>query len=382
MKKILILSREFPPGPGGIGTQAYYLAKILKAQGYEITVICSQGYAPEKEIEGFNNSQIFKIIRLHKTFPRFLKYLKGFLLVSRMIKNLAPDVIIASGDLMVYLAAAMSLKHKIRWIAIEHGNIPSFSLEFFIKRFALIRAAAVVCVSNYIQKQLEDRGYKIRKYKVIHNGVDRDLFRVLWHNETQELKRNLGLEKSRILLTVGNLTWRKGQDIVIKALPYILKEFPDTHYLIAGLPTNKEKLIHIAKGLCVENRVHFLGVVDKNLLVNLYNCCDIFVMTSRHVKYEFEGYGIAVAEAALCGKPAVVAKNCGLTEAIAEGETGLVVPENDEINTAKAVISLFKDDAFRIKMGENALKRAQREQRWEQRVAEYEALFKDILLEE
>ncbi len=73
---------------------------------------------------------------------------------------------------------------------------------------------------------------------------------------------------------------------------------------------------------------------------------DVFVMTSRHANDgDFEGYGIAVIEAALCGTPAVVSDNAGLVEAISPGTTGLTVPPDDPAATSNAILSLLGDDA-------------------------------------
>ena len=74
------------------------------------------------------------------------------------------------------------------------------------------------------------------------------------------------------------------------------------------------------------------------------NACDLFVMTSRNTADgDFEGYGIAVIEAALCGKPAVVSAGSGLGEAIVAGETGVLVREDDPPDTARAIAELLAD---------------------------------------
>ena len=70
--------------------------------------------------------------------------------------------------------------------------------------------------------------------------------------------------------------------------------------------------------------MHFLGRLESESLVKYVNACDLFMMTSRHTSTgDFEGYGIAVVEAAFCGKPAVVSRNSGLAEAIVDGGPGL-----------------------------------------------------------
>ena len=91
-----------------------------------------------------------------------------------------------------------------------------------------------------------------------------------------------------------------------------------------------------------------------------------------------EGYGIVVQEAALCGVPAVVSRDCGLTEAIREGETGVSVPPDDPEATAAAIIALLDDDAARQRMGRRARELAACVT-WADRVADYDRLLREVL---
>jgi phosphatidylinositol alpha-1,6-mannosyltransferase len=140
------------------------------------------------------------------------------------------------------------------------------------------------------------------------------------------------------------------------------------------------RLEQLARQLGVEKNIHFLGRVDPSRLVTAYNACDLFAMTSRlSADGDAEGYGIAVIEAALCGRPAVVSGGSGLAEAVIDGETGLHVPENDPPAVAEAILCLLSNDAMRLQMGEQARERALREQTWQSRVALYDDLLRNIL---
>jgi len=182
------------------------------------------------------------------------------------------------------------------------------------------------------------------------------------------------------MLTVGNVTERKGQHVVIRALPYILREVPNVHYLIAGLPTMKEQFRALAAALGVADHVHFLGRVPQEDLPLLMNACDAFVMTSVNTPSgDVEGYGIAVVEAALCGKPAVVSDRTGLAEAVLDRVTGLVVPQNDPKQTAEALITLLTDEFLRQRLGAAAKQRALAEQTWSARAKAYDLVLRKYL---
>jgi phosphatidylinositol alpha-1,6-mannosyltransferase len=247
-------------------------------------------------------------------------------------------------------------------------------------RWAYSRPRAVICVSEYARRRMLALGARPPRAEVITNGADEHAFRPLDAPIPQALRRQWGLDGAQILLTVGSLTERKGQEVVIRALPAILAARPAVHYVMAGLPQIQEKLERLADELGVRSQVHFLGRVDQETLVAAYNACDVFVMTSRHSSDgDAEGYGIAVIEAALCGRPAVVSGESGLAEAVAHGQTGLLVPENDPQATAQAILRLLGDDELRAQLGRQARQRALNEQTWSSRAARYDRLLRQIL---
>lgn len=377
--RVLFVSSEFPPGPGGIGTQAYQLARHLTQIGWETVVVTPQDYASDEEIGIFNQRQSFQIIRLRLVRKGLIKVLYRLGMIYCSIRMHRPELLFATGDRAVLLTVGLAKYYRLPWIAIEHGCIPVTAWERGLKRWSFQQASAVVCVSQYAQQRLFSQGIQPQRIKVIPNGADHIQFKILPSQAVKDFQASRGLEGAYLLLTVGNVTERKGQDTVIRALPFVLKEMPNTHYLMVGLPTQKDDFMRIALQLNVADQVHFIGVTDADTLVYYLNCCDVFVMTSRHIVSEFEGYGIAVVEAALCGKPCVVSGNSGLTEAIIDGETGLVVPEDDETQTARAILSLLRDKQRRQRMGEAGRERALREQTWEQRAREYDTLLRSLL---
>jgi len=149
--RLLILSTEFPPGPGGIGTHAYQLATGLTKRGWEVVVLTPQDYASEEEILSFNSSQPFPIVRL-RHYPGSLP--EGLYRLSVLIRwfyRWSPDVSIASGERAVWLMALVAPRMKRPWVAVGHGT--EFGVksgwERYLTRWAFERASIVVAVSNY-----------------------------------------------------------------------------------------------------------------------------------------------------------------------------------------------------------------------------------------
>jgi phosphatidyl-myo-inositol dimannoside synthase len=378
----LILTSEFPPGPGGLGTHAWQLARHLHKLGWEITVVASQDYASVEEINNFNHSQPFPIISIasHPLPP--MRFVKRWRVVSAWLNQNKPDVIIASGSRSVWMTAALSNRFHLTWIAVGHGSeltvkTPARKL---ITRWAFQKANGVICVSGFTKQQMNKSGIVANKTCVIPNGADPDVFQILPAKEIESFRARLGFADAKLILTVGNVTERKGQDVVIRALPEVIKEMPNAHYIIVGLPTRKKELLDLSRGLEVSEHVHFFERVNNEELLRFFNSCDVFVMTSRMTSDgDFEGYGIAVVESALCGKPSVVSGNSGLAEAVLDGETSFVVPENDERATAKAIIQILKNEEICRKMGEKARRYAITEQTWANRIIHYDQFLREIL---
>ncbi len=382
MRRLLILSTEFPPGPGGIGTHAFSLAKHLQRRGWAVAVLSPQDYTSTEEIQEFNRDHPFPIRRLRHLPWMPVEGLYRLAVLAHWLRRWRPDVILATGAQSVWLMASVSRWVRVPWLAVGHGT--EFGVthprERWLTRWAFGRADGVVCVSQFTRQQMKRIGAQPKSVWVIPNGAEAERFRRLSNGEIRSFRKSLGLEKAFLLLTVGNVTRRKGQDIVVKALSLVLQEAPHVHYLIVGLPTLGERLLQMASELGVQDNVHLLGRLDDTTLVQAYNACDLFVMTSRYTRDgDFEGYGIAVVEAALCGKPAVVSGDSGLAEAVIDGETGLVVSPEDPEATAAAILQLVRDPELRTRMGQAAYRRARDEQTWERRAAEYEAVLLGIL---
>lgn len=372
--RLLLLSSEFPPGPGGIGTHAYNVALHLHQLGWDVEVLTRQDHLADDDVTRFNRAQPFHVTRLRAVSSLPGEVAHRTRVITQAIRRWKPDVVLASGQRMVWLAAAILPVYRQPFVAVGHGKEFSTSPASarHLTRWAFGRADQVICVSHYTWKKMRSIGIQPRGGCVIPNGADDQRFAAISAGDSQD-------QGEWRLLTVGNVTERKGQDIVIRALPSIVHRHPNLTYEMIGLPTLRDRLEQLASELGVEQHVRFSGYVDQDTLAQSLNKGDLFVMTSRHdTAGDFEGYGIAVVEAALCGKPAVVANNSGLAEAVIDGETGLVVPENDPQATADAILTLLSDDSLRLRMGRAAQARALREQTWQQRVTQYHEVLSQV----
>ena len=325
-KRILVLSSEFPPLPGGIGNHAYFLSKYLKKKGFEVTVVTD--HRSEIEDIEFDEKQSFKIFRIKRNkWTYFNRIKKAFYLAKRN------QIILCSGKFSLWLGAFLSsFFSSKRCVAVLHGSELK-SGGFFSQQFtkwSLQRFDSLIAVSEFTKKNALEINPKLQ-IQVINNGIEVSHFSNIKVNKQESLN----------LITVGNLTFRKGQQNMINALPFLKGIYPNIHYHCVGIPTEKEKFTALAKPLEVLENITFYGAlsdVEKNEMLAKSS---IFVMLSEHIKNDFEGFGIALLEANILGIPAIGSKDSGISDAIKNGYSGFLVNQHNPEEIEKAISEIM-----------------------------------------
>ena len=377
--RLLLCSTEFPPGPGGIATYCQQLASHLTEAGWQVEVVTPQAHATEIEIAEFNSSQPYGIVRQRPSHRRFGWALGRFDTLQRVAAQWNPDIIVGSGERAVWDAMIVARLVGCPYLAIGYGSefVQGATWRRMLTRYAFVRADSVIVISRYTQGLLEAAGIDALGVELVPPGADDEVFRP--GLDVTTLRERLNLPYGPVLLTVGAVKERKGHDVVIRALPKLVSEFPDLTYLIVGRPFLQPQLTVLATSLGVAKHVRFVGVVPQEELPDFYNLCDVFVMVSRRVEAgDVEGYGIAVMEAALCGKAAVVSRECGLEETVCNGQTGFLVAPEDASGTAEAIGRLFRDGDLRRRMGQAARTRAQTEGTWALRAQAFDRVLRSL----
>ncbi len=381
-KSVFIVSTEFLPGPGGIGSHAYQLAKELHKLGWQVTVFSEQGNCPDNEIEEFNRNSVFKVIRLFPTPSMALLLLKLFKLVWAAITQ-RPGVIIGTGKHGAWFAVLTGKLTFTKTALIGHGTefiVTMSDRSHKINNKVFTSADALIHVSAYTRHIAESIGVVNKNTHILHNGGDDELFYPLPAETIEKFKQEKGLAGQKVILTVGNVQPRKGHEFVIRAMPAIVKHIPNAHYYCVGPPTIKPYLESVTHEVGATSVVHFTGRVLKDELLLWVNACDVFVLTSVATDYgDVEGFGIVIIEAALCKKPAVVTSESGPGEAIIEGVTGLGVKEKDVMGIADKITTLLSDNTRRIEMGEKAYHNAKENLTWSKVVKKYDTILSALI---
>ncbi|MBR9859444.1 glycosyltransferase family 4 protein [bacterium] len=331
-RKALIISSEFPPLPGGIGNHAYHLSKQLAKSQFDVQVLTNS--------RGSTDEQRFKIdcknlgiqVKYLQRYYGLITYVFRFLSFTQAMSRLRKhDLLIASGKFSI-LALGI-LKTKARKLIVVHGTeIRQEGLNRTLFNQAFKRADIIVCVSNYSKKKLLEAFNNLEnKIEVINNGFEL---------ETElSIKSNTRSVAEQIqLITVGNMTKRKGQHNVIKALKYCKEKELDVIYHVIGIPTNQHELVKLAIDFNVQDQVIFHGTLSNNEKIKLLQDSDIFIMLSEELPNgDFEGFGIAILEANAIGLPAIGSRNSGIADAIDDGQSGILVDPHEPSDVCKAV---------------------------------------------
>lgn len=159
------------------------------------------------------------------------------------------------------------------------------------------------------------------------------------------------LDPGPTIVSVGRLTQEKGHRLLVEAMPRVLREVPEARLALCGQGPEEAALRARAGALGVAARVMFAGFAAD--VRPLLAAADVFAMPSL-----CEGLGVAALEAMAMGKPVVASDAGGLPEAVADGETGLVVPKGRVEPLAAALAALLSDPGRARQMGEAGRRRA------------------------
>jgi phosphatidylinositol alpha-1,6-mannosyltransferase len=313
---------------------AYHLAKHLEANAYAVAVIADERSDTGEEEQVFDGTLKFKVFRVAKQPLRLFMYVRRMVLLFSHIKT--ANVLIASGKFSLWSVAFGSLFFKRRTLAVIHGSEVNFKNMWLKKSVnaSLKRFKTLIAVSHYTNHLVSKIHSNI---VVIPNGIDIEGL------QTYSAQK-LPLTGTPKLVTVGNVTERKGQLNVIKQLPELLKHYPSLHYHCVGLPTQKAAFLEVVRALGVEDHVMFHGRVSYEQLRSFLKSSDIFVMLSSPTPTgDVEGFGIALLEANYFGLPCIGSKGCGIEDAIKEGASGRLIRYDDTDELLSAMQTILSD---------------------------------------
>ena len=338
MKKILLITSEFPPLPGGVGNHALNLALSMQKNDLEVIVVTdyrSKKIESEKE---FDDNLPFKILRIKRRKIIFISYLNKIFQVFKLIKHNKGIVIISSGRSSLWISGFFKMFFlDARSIAILHGSEINLSnkIKSAITNWSLKKFDDLIAVSNFTKNIALKKNASL-KVTVINNGFS--------FSKTNETNSELTIKGNPAIVTVGNVTKRKGQINVINALPLLKEQFPEIHYHVIGIPSERKKLELVIDNLTIRDSITFHGALSNDELNIILAQSKVFFMLSNYLNDgDFEGFGIAVLEANALGIPAIGSKNSGIADAIQDNFSGKLVNPHDSNEILMALSDIMNN---------------------------------------
>lgn len=359
MRSLLVSACYFPPQVGGI---SHLMSSVVSVLGPErVSCFVGASAASPAGVEVHRGVRVYRASFGASKVSRAMRL--GWILARENVRALQFASVGES-----YIALALRRWAGLPYVIWAHGNEIGYALTGNYPGLleGLHGASRVIAVSDYTARQVAATGVDRRRIEVINPGCETTRF----HPMTPEpavARRMLGERRhTPVILTVGGLVGRKGQDMVIRALPRIAEAVPNVTYLIAGDGPDRARLERLAESIGVRERVVFAGPVDDDDLAAVYALSDVFAMVSREQAggCDVEGFGLVFLEAAACGKPTVAGRSGGVPDAVCDERTGLIVDPVSVEDTAAAVGRLLTDRGLAATLGSNGREWVAREHRW------------------
>jgi phosphatidylinositol alpha-1,6-mannosyltransferase len=256
---------------------------------------------------------------------------------------------------------------KLPFIVSLHGYDVLAAQKTPWKKYWLLkilnRAKAIIVNSKFTESKVLKLGISANKITIVYpcpNIKPENLIPA----ERQALKTELELHGKKVLLSVGRLVPRKGFDKVIEALPEVIGQVPNLQYLIVGNGKYKDELEKSALKLKVLDHLTICEDIPDTNLPSYYDMADVFIMPARQIGSDVEGFGIVYLETNSFGKPVIAGKSGGASEAVLDGQTGVLVDPEDVSQIARAIINLMTNDEYAMKLGAQGKERVLKEFQW------------------
>ncbi len=366
--RVALITQDFPPDTGGIETYANELAKRLAQWCDDFTV-----YAPGVDGAGHDDQLFDFAVKRFGRFNSLLNFsLLPFLPNEVYRKNIEVcfhtqwQTVISSifaRQISGYPKKIFTAAHARELLYNPYENTPAS--PFFLRYRSRIfdQVDHWFPVSRYTRDILTEQGISDKESTVIRNGTDPDRF---YPFDASGLRRELGLENRKILLTITRLVQRKGIDDVIKVIDHIKEDIPEIAYVVVGQGPKEAALKEMVSRRNLESYVYFHGEVSHESLPRYYNMCDVFVMPSRTAEPDVEGFGIVFLEANACAKPVIGTDSGGIPDAVLDKETGLIINERDSDQLSRAIRWMLEEPQQADKLGRQGRKRVEQDLNWEE----------------
>jgi phosphatidylinositol alpha-1,6-mannosyltransferase len=373
VSRTLVVTNDFPPRHGGIETFVFALCQGLPPD--QVVVFTSK----KREQESFDAMLAYPVVRdgsqLLLPTPRVARR------AQQLLQRYDCDTVLygASAPLGLLASGLRSIEVR-RQIALTHGHEVWWARTPGTRRL-LRRIGEHTDALTYVSEWCRDRiapaltPQAAQRMRRLSPGVDVSRFHPGAGGAA--LRQRLGIPLDRpLIVCVGRIVARKGQDTLVRAMPTVLRRVREALLLIVGDGPYRKRVEALATASQVTSAVRFTGSVPGEDLPAYFDAADVFAMPcrARLRGLEAEAWGIVFLEAQACEVPVVVGNSGGAPESCLPEETGFVVDPVRPDDVAQSLVTLLEDDALRARMGKAARSWAE-QWNWASVVATLQALL-------
>jgi phosphatidylinositol alpha-1,6-mannosyltransferase len=365
LRKTFLITNDLGPRAGGI--ESFVLGLLERVEKNSVVILTStQSNSKEFDQDLYEKFGAIVIRDRSKVLlptPRVARKA-----VRIMKEHQASTIWFGAAAPLALLARKMRKAGAINIVALTHGH------EVWWAKIPIFRGAITKIsrdvdsltylgdfTKNAMMPAIQDKSKLVK----IAPGIDTD------HFAPSDIDLNLvekyKLQNRRVIVCVGRLVHRKGQDKLIEAMPQVLERFPDAVLLIVGQGPIKSMLDKLIRHHGIEHKVIFTGRINFADLPKYIQLGEVFAMPSRDRFFglEVEGLGIVYLEASACGVPVIVGKSGGAPDAVVKDKTGLVVDGTSPKEFADAICQVLANQEMAKQMGRQGRQWVVENWRWQ-----------------
>lgn len=336
---------------GGVDRYIRMLLKYLDKEKFENILVCSQDFR-EEDYRGLVDS--FEQIEMTRAIGG--NDLKAIKAVRNLIKRYNPDIVYAHSSKAGAIARVADIGLKNHCVYNPHGW--AFNMRCSAKKKAMYTAIEkmaapfcekIICISDAEkQSALDKKICGAEKLQVIFNGVDIEAFESGEHGKVKREDLNIP-EDAFVVGMVGRISPQKAPDIFVKMAKLVKDKIPNAHFIIVGNGNQEAEIRKYAEDNDFSENLHITGWVDDPMsYVELF---DGACLLSR-----WEGFGLALPEYMMAGKPIVASRVDAIPNIIRNEENGLLVDVDDADGASEAVLRIYRENGLKDKLVAQGLK--------------------------
>lgn len=330
---------------GGVDRYIRMLLKYLDKDKFENILVCSQDFHKEDYkglVDSFEQVEMIRAIGVND--------LKAIREVRKLIKRYNPDIVYAHSSKAGAIARVADIGIKNYCLYNPHGwafnmrcSVKKKAMYTVIEKLAAPFCDRIICISDAEkQSALDKKICREDKLQVIFNGVDIEAYENGVHGAVKRADLNIP-EDAFVVGMVGRISPQKAPDVFIRMAKLVKSEVPNAHFIIVGNGEQEAEVRKYAEDNGFADRLHITGWVDDPMsYVELF---DVACLVSR-----WEGFGLALPEYMMAGKPIVASNVDAIPNIIRDGENGLLVSVDDPVGSYDAVLKIYQYDELKDKL--------------------------------